>query len=73
MHLRQTNSYCVDNELEKKLKLVGFRWVSINNSNDSRLTTYGIKRPLNTVAHKTSRRTQAYPIIIEHLVNLNLH
>ena len=62
----------VDVELEKKLKSVGFRWVSINHSNETTLTIYRMKRPLDTCAHKTSRRTQTYPVIIEHLVHLNL-
>jgi len=36
------------------------------------MTIYSIKRPLNTIAHKTARRKQAYPIVIEHLSILNL-
>ena len=36
------------------------------------MTIYSLKRPLDTVAHKTSRRTQSYPVIIEHLVTLSL-
>ena len=57
----------VDQELEKKLKTVGFRWVSVNHTQDCRMTIYQIKRPLNTIAHKTARRKQAYPVVAEHL------
>ena len=62
----------VDQELEKQLKAVGLRWVSINHSSDVRMTIYAIKRPLNIVAHKSSKRTQAYPVLIEHLTILSL-
>ena len=62
----------MDSDLEKKLKNVGFRWASVNNNNDIRMTIYAMKRPLDTVAHKTSRRTQSYPVIIEHLSILSL-
>ena len=31
------------------------------------MTIYSIKRPLNTIAHKTARRKQAYPVVVEHL------
>lgn len=54
------------------MKTIGFRWVSVNHSNENRMTIYSIKRPLNTIAHKTARRKQAYPIVIEHLCVLNL-
>ena len=67
MHHHIGESLCVDVELERRLKAVGFRWVSVNHGDDIRLTIYGIKRPLNTVAHKTARRKQAYPVVIEHL------
>ena len=59
-------------ELEKKLKGVGFRWASVNNNNDIRVTIYSMRRPLNVVAHQTMRRTQVYPVVINHLVNLSL-
>jgi len=36
------------------------------------MTIYHIKRPLNTVAHKTARRKQAYPVVAEHLTILSL-
>ncbi len=36
------------------------------------MTIYSIKRPLNTIAHKTARRKQAYPIVAEHLCVLSL-
>jgi hypothetical protein len=62
----------VDVELEKRLKMVGFRWVSVNHANEVRMTIYSIKRPLNTIAHKTTRRKQAYPMVIEHLCVFNL-
>jgi hypothetical protein len=62
----------VDVELERRLKAVGFRWVSVNHANETRLTIYSIKRPLNTIAHKTARRKQAYPLVIEHLCLFNL-
>jgi hypothetical protein len=54
----------VDSDLERKLKAVGFRWVSVNHTNEIRMTIYSIKRPLNTIAHKTARRKQAYPVVI---------
>ena len=53
----------MDPDLERKIKSIGFRWVSVNHSNENRLTIYSIKRPLNTIAHKTARRKQAYPIV----------
>jgi len=36
------------------------------------MTIFAIKRPLDTVAHKTARRKQAYPVIIEHLTVFSL-
>lgn len=54
----------VDGGLQKGIKTVGFRWISVNHSQDIRMTVFAIKRPLDTVAHKTSRRKQAYPVII---------
>lgn len=36
------------------------------------MTIYHIKRPLNTVAHKTARRKQAYPVVVEHLTVFSL-
>lgn len=36
------------------------------------MTIYAMKRPLDTIAHKTSRRTQSYPVVIEHLSILSL-
>ena len=36
------------------------------------MTIFGMKRPLNTAAHKSSKRSQVYPVIIEHLTILNL-
>lgn len=62
----------MDVELERRLKAVGFRWVSVNHADDTRLTIYSIKRPLNTIAHKTARRKQAYPLVIEHLCLFSL-
>lgn len=58
------DSLDVDGGLQKGIKSVGFRWISVNQSNDTRMTVFAIKRPLDTVAHKTSRRKQAYPVII---------
>lgn len=72
VHLKVGEKLSVDVELEKKLKAVGFRWTCINHSNEIRTTIYAMKRPLDTVAHKTSRRTQTYPVVIEHLVNFSL-
>ena len=66
------DTYNVDTEFEKKLKGVGFRWASINNNNDIRMTIYSMRRPLNKAAHKISKKTQTYPVIINHLVSLNL-
>ena len=73
MHHHIGETLCVDGELEKRIKAVGFRWVSVNHSNEARLTIYAIKRPLNTVAHKTARRKQAYPVVIEHLCLFDLN
>ena len=36
------------------------------------MTIYQIKRPLNTIAHKTARRKQAYPFVAEHLTVMSL-
>jgi hypothetical protein len=36
------------------------------------MTIYQIKRPLNTIAHKTARRKQAYPVVAEHLTIMSL-
>ena len=47
--------------------------MSVNHSNEARLTIYAIKRPLNTIAYKTARRKQAYPVVIEHLCRLDLN
>ena len=52
--------------------MVGFRWASVNHSQDCRMTIYQIKRPLNTIAHKTARRKQAYPFVAEHLTVMSL-
>ena len=54
------------------MKSVGFRWVSVNHSQAYRMTIYTIKRPLNTIAHKTARRKQAYPVVAEHLTVMSL-
>lgn len=62
----------LDVELQKGIKAVGFRWISVNNRDDTRITVFAIKRPLDTVAHKTMRRKQAYPVIIEHLTVFSL-
>lgn len=72
MHRKIVEVFSVDPELEKKLKGVGFRWACVNHSGGTRITIYSLKRPLDTVAHKTSRRTQTYPVVIEHLVNFSL-
>ncbi len=72
LHRKVDDNYTVDVELEKKIRAVGFRWVSIDNKDDCRQTIYAIKRPLDTIAHKTSRRTQTYPVVIEHLINFSL-
>jgi hypothetical protein len=66
------DSLGLDTELQKTIKAVGFRWISVNNNNDTRMTVFAIKRPLDTVAHKTMRRKQAYPVIIEHLTVFSL-
>ena len=44
----------------------------MNHNNEVRMTIYSIKRPLDTIAHKTLRRKQAYPMVIEHLCVLSL-
>lgn len=72
VHRKVGEILSVDQELEKKLKSVGFRWACVNHSSETRITIYAMKRPLDTVAHKTSRRTQTYPVIIEHLINFSL-
>jgi hypothetical protein len=72
VHHKSGDSYSVDPDLEKRLKAVGFRWVCVNHSGETRVTIYAMKRPLDTVAHKTSRRTQTYPVIIEHLVSCSV-
>jgi hypothetical protein len=64
VHHKIGETLSVDVELERRLKAVGFRWVSVNHANETRLTIYSIKRPLNTMAHKTARRKQAYPVVI---------
>lgn len=73
VHHQNGEGLCVDPELEKKLKAVGFRWVSVNHSNEYRMTIYHIKRPLNSIAHKTARRKQAYPFVAEHLTVFSLN
>lgn len=50
--------------MQKGIKAVGFRWISVNNRDDIRMTVFAIKRPLDTIAHKTARRKQAYPVLI---------
>lgn len=62
----------IDVELQKGIKAVGFRWISVNNRDDIRMTVFAIKRPLDTIAHKTARRKQAYPVLIEHLTGFSL-
>lgn len=64
VHFQIGENLSVDNDLTKKIKSVGFRWVSVSQSNDQRMTIFGMKRPLNTAAHKSSKRSQAYPVII---------
>lgn len=72
VHYKMGESLAVDAELEKRVKAVGFRWVSVNQSNERRMTIYSIKRPLNTIAYKTARRKQNYPVVVEHLTVLSL-
>jgi hypothetical protein len=36
------------------------------------MTIYHIKRPLNSIAHKTARRKQIYPFVAEHLTVFSL-
>ena len=72
VHHQIGDALTVDNDLAKRIKTVGFRWVSVSQNNDLRMTIFAMKRPLNTAAHKSSKRSQAYPVIIEHLTILNL-
>ena len=72
VHHQIGDTLTVDAELQKGIKTVGFRWISVNNRDDTRMTVFAIKRPLDTVAHKTMRRKQAYPVIIEHLTVFSL-
>lgn len=44
----------------------------MNHNDNIRMTIFAIKRPLDTIAHKTARRKQAYPVIIEHLTVFSL-
>ena len=36
------------------------------------MTFYSLRRPLNKVAHNTSKKTQTYPVIINHVVTFDL-
>ena len=70
LHHKVGDITTVDKELSACLKAVGFRWAMVNHSKENTQTIFSIKRPLDTVARKTARRKQAYPIIIEHLSTL---
>ena len=67
LHHKMGEITTVDKELSARLKGVGFRWAMVNHSQENTQTIFSIKRPLDTVAHKTERRKQAYPVVIEHL------
>ena len=72
VHYQIGDNLGVDSEFQKRIKSIGFRWISVNHSNQVRMTVFAIKRPLDTVVHKTNRRKQAYPVIIEHLTLFSL-